>query len=66
MDKGFPLLPVPDSIVIKQRCTTCQGVKLTTAQMNNVKGISKNKVQDLVMDREAWHAAVHRVAKSQI
>ena len=24
------------------------------------------KFQELVMNREAWHAAVHRVAKSQI
>ena len=23
------------------------------------------KLQELVMDREVWHAAVHRVAKSQ-
>jgi len=28
--------------------------------------VSLSELQELVMDRVAWHAAIHRVAKSRI
>ena len=28
-------------------------------------GVSLGELQEMVMDREAWHAAIHKVAKSQ-
>ena len=33
--------------------------------INNSRDMSLSKLQDLVMDREAWHSVVHGVAKSQ-
>ena len=32
--------------------------------MTNSVDMSLSKLQEIVKDREAWHAAVHRVAKS--
>ena len=32
--------------------------------ITDLMGMSLSKLQEFVMDREAWHAAIHRVTKS--
>ena len=34
--------------------------------ITNLMDMSLNELREMVKDREAWHAAVHRVANSQI
>ena len=34
--------------------------------ITDLMGVSLSKLSELVMDREAWHAAIHGVTKSQI
>ena len=33
--------------------------------ITNLMDMSLSELQEMVMDREAWHAAIHRVAKSR-
>ena len=38
---------------------------MTEIEMIDSTDMSLTKLSEIVQDREAWHAAVHRVAKSQ-
>ena len=42
------------------------GITNMSMDMMDMMDMSMSKLQELVMDREVWRAAIHGVAKSQI